>query len=381
MEQEHTIEEWARIIATRIHPRRDTEYEQSVGRECERQFREKLKYAVFEGSIPLIDPVGRSPFTGPSLRVAFRPDGLIQESDLNAWIHASGFRLSEGVWRPFEISEGEKFIEAWMIPAWIADTVQPFPKIPDTSEALVAKVEKKIQQPEPNHYRLEELTDADVDFLSKIWQVVPNFKWPAGNVTMSEFAQYRKVFDSIPNKPAWDIQVHFRDFLGEQRSKYYSVRQQHYRQLDDAIRNGKVRALTRDRLNASKLESAAVIPVEDARLYLAGLGFELLMVPSPNPAGASVPPSSDAATPNQTDMGTAGTNKHLPKLERQKLAILQWLKENDYTPHSLPDRAPGKPGVKSMVKSAMLQNAALFTEASFEKAWESLRGSGSVKGG
>lgn len=73
-------------------------------------------------------------------------------------------------------------------------------------------------------------------------------------------------------------------------------------------------------------------------------------------------------------------NKHIPKLERQKFAILQWLNENNYTPHNLPKRSPGKSGPKAEVKRAMLKDRYLFTESSFRKAWESLRSDKLIQG-
>lgn len=72
--------------------------------------------------------------------------------------------------------------------------------------------------------------------------------------------------------------------------------------------------------------------------------------------------------------------KFVPKLTLQRDSILQWLRSNGYNPNALPARMRGKSGPKAEVKAAMLKNASMFTEKSFEKAWESLRSDGSVLG-
>ncbi|WP_296946790.1 hypothetical protein [uncultured Massilia sp.] len=73
-------------------------------------------------------------------------------------------------------------------------------------------------------------------------------------------------------------------------------------------------------------------------------------------------------------------DKVVLKSTRQRELILQWLTSNGYNPEELPPRMRGKSGPKADVKAAMLKNANMFTEKSFEKAWESLRSDGSLLG-
>lgn len=86
-------------------------------------------------------------------------------------------------------------------------------------------------------------------------------------------------------------------------------------------------------------------------------------IKSEQSAGASV----DEETLASTDKNTA------PKLQIRKVVMLNWLTANGYPPLSLPDWKGNPEGAKSKLKKAMLeQNAKLFTDSSFEKAWEDL---------
>jgi len=70
----------------------------------------------------------------------------------------------------------------------------------------------------------------------------------------------------------------------------------------------------------------------------------------------------------------------LPKQRAQEVRILELLRDNGYDPLKLAQRKPGKPGPKAEIRTLVLTLPALFTQSSFEKAWERLRNDGSVAG-
>lgn len=69
------------------------------------------------------------------------------------------------------------------------------------------------------------------------------------------------------------------------------------------------------------------------------------------------------------------------KQRRQEQAILNFLTSNGHDPKKLPKRPPGISGPKAKVKKAMLANKTLFTDKSFELAWERLRSAAEIMGG
>lgn len=70
----------------------------------------------------------------------------------------------------------------------------------------------------------------------------------------------------------------------------------------------------------------------------------------------------------------------LPKQRVQESRILELLKDQGYEPLKLSQRKPGKPGPKAEIRTLALNEPALFTKSSFEKAWERLRNDGAVAG-
>lgn len=83
--------------------------------------------------------------------------------------------------------------------------------------------------------------------------------------------------------------------------------------------------------------------------------------------------STPAAAP-----ATQAVTAALPKQRAQEQRILQMLREGDHTPRALPKKASGARGVKADIKVLALLEPALFTDSSFSKAWERLRGSGEI---
>ena len=83
-------------------------------------------------------------------------------------------------------------------------------------------------------------------------------------------------------------------------------------------------------------------------------------------------------TPEQAN--TAPTVEVLPKQRAQENRILELLVENGYDPVNLAKRWPGKAGPKAEIRTLTMTEPKLFTEKSFEKAWERLRNEGSIDG-
>ena len=88
-------------------------------------------------------------------------------------------------------------------------------------------------------------------------------------------------------------------------------------------------------------------------------------------------PAQDTATPAPV-AGAAPVA--VPKQRAQESRILELLKDQGYDPLKLSQRRPGKPGPKAELRTLALNEPALFTNSSFDKAWERLRSEGAVAG-
>jgi SLT domain-containing protein len=73
------------------------------------------------------------------------------------------------------------------------------------------------------------------------------------------------------------------------------------------------------------------------------------------------------------------STKPIPKQKLQQVAILEWLQANGYNSQSLPMWKTNSPGAKAEVKAAMLANTSLFSDKSFEQAWERLSGAKDIQ--
>ena len=88
---------------------------------------------------------------------------------------------------------------------------------------------------------------------------------------------------------------------------------------------------------------------------------------SGNLSTPATPPDGLPVKPQQVSA------QHKPKGLMQEEAILNAIREAGYDPKALPKHVPGKSGVKAQIRAIVLQNPALFTTNSFDKAWERLR--------
>ena len=81
-----------------------------------------------------------------------------------------------------------------------------------------------------------------------------------------------------------------------------------------------------------------------------------------------------------TNGAKAVTAPPLPKQRAQESRILELLELQGYSPKSLPQRAPGKPGPKSGTRKQALSERQLFSPKSFDTAWQRLRDADSISG-
>ena len=191
------------------------------------------------------------------------------------------------IWVP----AGQNFIEAAWLANQIAECLVP---VPDTPPLLVS-IKKKTPEDKPDHYRIDDLTDEDVDYLRGIWPGlnIPSF-W---SMTQEQWKPCREAFDKAPDRPAWDLVPMFDDFRAKAKGERGQAAFKHFRQLEAEAKAGKLRLLDSHRAPASTLEPGTLISIDDARAYLVPLSFELAQ--SPGETGrqcASTPPAKDAGT-------------------------------------------------------------------------------------
>lgn len=91
-------------------------------------------------------------------------------------------------------------------------------------------------------------------------------------------------------------------------------------------------------------------------------------------------PAPEKDTAAHAPVGVEGAYIAQPKQRSQEIRILELLKMNGYDPLALAQRKPGKPGPKAEIRTLAMNEPALFSIKSFDKAWERLRGDGSVVG-
>lgn len=96
--------------------------------------------------------------------------------------------------------------------------------------------------------------------------------------------------------------------------------------------------------------------------------------------GRKVPAELLALLPPQAEPESTTGAKHIPKATLQENEILRLLQDSGFDPLNLPKRKAGAPGAKSAVKAKALKNGAMFTDKSFDKAWERLRKVGQIAG-
>lgn len=257
-----------------------------------------------------------------------------------------------------EIPAGQGFIEAGQIPNWIAERLVSVPNSPP----LLATIEKRIPEGEPNHWRVENLTHEDVEYLFQIWAGldVP----PALNMTKEQWAVCKRIFETAADKPGWEAVAVFRDYRAEAEIARQKVRLAHFKQLEAEAKADKLRLLDANRVPTSKLEYGTLISVEDASAYLAPLGFELRQ-----PA-----PAKDAEAMLGEEQQEDSNSGRLvqPRIDE----ILRQCKLLEMDPMNIP--WGGKRRIETECRK--LNGPPLrFTESTFEKAWKQARKRGVVQ--
>lgn len=176
-----------------------------------------------------------------------------------------------------EYPAGEDPLQLWRIPHGIANKLSPVPTPDADTQPLLIDVRKRVPAAEMD--MLEELTDADLALLRRIWNVPEGSPLPIeAPCRQSDFAELRRRFDAAPQRPAWSLFAQFSDWAQEQRNKNADLQRKHWALIGEAIRAGRLHPLTRDRLPAASVSEAALLGASEARAYLRPLGFELVEV-------------------------------------------------------------------------------------------------------
>lgn len=94
------------------------------------------------------------------------------------------------------------------------------------------------------------------------------------------------------------------------------------------------------------------------------------------------PVVSIKAKPDNAPVETSGASAARYRQATQEKRILELLRAQGHEPLKLPPRANGKPGVKFEIRKVALSDKPLiFSNNSFDKAWQRLRGGGEIAGG
>jgi hypothetical protein len=115
-------------------------------------------------------------------------------------------------------------------------------------------------------------------------------------------------------------------------------------------------------------------------LYSAISAGELTLLDFGSKLPVNIAPTESTATPAPAPVVAEGAYIAQPKQRTQEIRILELLTTNSYDPLKLEQRQPGKPGPKAEIRTLAMNEPALFSKNSFDKAWERLRGDGSVAG-
>ena len=114
-----------------------------------------------------------------------------------------------------------------------------------------------------------------------------------------------------------------------------------------------------------------------------GETLQAALAPPPTPRNEPAPPAADTAVSAEpetrhSDGGTVPRQKQ----RAQETRILQLLKEQGHDPLKLPTRAKGKRGTRYEIRTIVLNEKPLiFSNSSFEKAWQRLRDGSEIVGG
>lgn len=118
------------------------------------------------------------------------------------------------------------------------------------------------------------------------------------------------------------------------------------------------------------------VSLKQVETWAERMGYEL--------AGQDETDSSDEMRERLTEGGAADQKLNREERETHKKSFLQEraimgeIKRRKLDPHDL-RWYPGKKGDKQLIQEAMLKDSSLFTDKSFQKAWESLSSKGQIR--
>ncbi len=251
---------------------------------------------------------------------------------MNDWLNKAKEKIADD-WAQRSLDavkaqQNAKMIEVGIVAKKIAESLV---QLPDTPPLLVA-IQKKIPQSAPNHYRIADLTDDDVQLLRSMWADLPIP--PFWNMTREQFAICKTVFEAATNKPEWDIQTEFRDYQAEAKSERGEIAIQHMRQIEAEVKQGRFEILTSHRIPTDKLEPGTLMRISDARTYLQSLGLDSSCLnaieaapieqPAPTPKAEAAPDDGIKAI----GQILAGAGMGVLALEVAKREAIQQLQES-----------------------------------------------------
>ena len=176
----------------------------------------------------------------------------------------------------FYVELGSTTVPAHQMMDWIVDRVAPIDERPGPVETL-----HKQTLTRPNDWDERPLTDADQAFLNDAWVTLPHFS----EATARDWPQYAKFFQWAKSKagaqaPAWEIKPTFRDLLSESKAKRSTALTDHRDAVESMLEKGNLKAFRIDGTPTNTLgDLDIVLPVEEARKYLAISHFKLVVGP------------------------------------------------------------------------------------------------------
>lgn len=186
--------------------------------------------------------------------------------DLNTWLDAHEtsitfrFPISNVSPDVIYIPLGTAFISAAELPKVIAESLIPIKPATLTS---IVKVSNELPPKEEPWYT------TDLPLINELFAGLPEL---STSITESKWLQYQKAFDNYPDKPNWNLKATFKNQDAERKR----IMVDQFHNMDYSIRSGTLAALSETRIRANYAEKDTIILINDARIYLKTLGFELL---------------------------------------------------------------------------------------------------------
>ena len=243
-----------------------------LGADAHLRWEKLIGAAVQSGELVLLDFASKLPIAASALPGQETAPAAVQPAPNKAGWDAA---RSPGIQtlHLIRIPAGAPFVLAEMIPVWIADALVP---IPDVAPSVLS-LRKQISIGKPAEFELVSLTAEDWALLDRIWHdhSTATHTKPM-NANYEQFYEYREVFESSPEKPAWDLHAEFSNPKYDAEVRQINIKHRHTQDLSAAAASGQITILTAQRTPTNRIEPGSIVSVEDARRYLEPLGFELV---------------------------------------------------------------------------------------------------------